>query len=312
MSTFGANPFSANPFGAPTNNNARPAPTNFGAPSTGRRVVRSAGAFSFGGAAATRPSTGSLFGDQNPNQQGQLATADVDSTESYGDVVDGGDAVTQTWDLEVPPASYGSTRFRYSLVKLNGTCPESVKVAQHFANGFPGARVTGAWRVQNKRLLQAFRTHGEDMKSELSADGLPPPQYQLGFHGTRRAEAMHSILQDGYDVIYSSHGVNAYGMGVYHARNASMSNQYSCPTPTELEQPDLCRTSTMLLNILQIGDTVEGNSQQVKPGVNPTSSHGRRYDTFTNGGDATNARIMVTTHNAQAYPAYILNFKRGA
>jgi hypothetical protein len=229
--------------------------------------------------------------------------------------------------LEVPPITFGSTRFRYSLVKLTGTCAESQKVAQEFQKGYPGARLTAAWRVQNKSLLRSFRDHGREMRAELEQDGLPPPQFMLGFHGTRRAEALHSILQDGYDVIYSSSGVDAYGMSVYHARGAQMSNQYACRTPKELRQFESnsdtntgagagavapTREQTMLLNILQIGDTVRGDSGQVKPGVSPSSQYGRRYDTFTDGGSASNARIMVTTHNAQAYPAYVLNYERTA
>jgi hypothetical protein len=229
--------------------------------------------------------------------------------------------VTQTWDSELPCVTFGPTKFRYGARKLSGDCAESANVAAAFHKGFRGARLVAAWRIQNKPLLRSFQNHARELREGLAADGIADcVHYRIGFHGTRTAEAVHSICQDGYDLIYSSEGLNAYGYGVYHARDARMSDQYACDTPTELQQQPVAaaggagvatgatRTQTMLLNILTVADVVQGRSRQLKPEINPASAHSRRFSTFTDTGAADSARIFVSTNNAQAYPAYILNY----
>jgi hypothetical protein len=236
--------------------------------------------------------------------------------ETYSDVLDLGDPITQTWSLELPLVMHNGSVFKYSAQKLSGTCAESINLRKEFSKTSKGATLTAAWRIQNKKLLQDFRAYHKLLREiiKLDADSsgfgpgfFPQPRLQLGYHGTRSAESIHSILQDGYDVIYSSNGINAYGHGVYHAKNARTSHQYACKTPLEMQEKMHPDSYSMLMNILVVGDVVKGEAQQIKPPINPNSKHGRRYDTFANDDNA-DASIIVTTNNAQAYPAYLLNY----
>jgi poly [ADP-ribose] polymerase 10/14/15 len=119
------------------------------------------------------------------------------------------------------------------------------------------------------------------------------------FHGTTE-DIVPKIIQQGFNRSFSGERNAAwYGKGVYFARDASYSadQAYSEPDSHGVQRMFLCR--------VVVGAFCQGK----KDAVSPDSSDGLSlYDTTVD--NPKDPSIYVTYHDAQAYPEYVLYFKR--
>ena len=95
----------------------------------------------------------------------------------------------------------------------------------------------------------------------------------------------------------------AYGAGDYFARDASYSQSYS----TNLQPSPPYH---MLLNIVSVGDFCPGNGSMKAPPSRDGSSDPDGTNLFnTTTDNQTPPSIYVSYHDAQKYPAYLIEFK---
>lgn len=95
----------------------------------------------------------------------------------------------------------------------------------------------------------------------------------------------------------------AFGKGVYFAVNVAYSIQdtYSRPDSLGIKRMFLCRVLT--------GEFCNGNGNMRVPPQKPSAAGSHiLYDTVTN--DSNNPIMFIIFHDSQAYPEYMITFKR--
>ena len=119
------------------------------------------------------------------------------------------------------------------------------------------------------------------------------------FHGTDQ-ETVPKITQQGFNRSFCGKNATAFGKGVYFARDASYSAQpqYARPNNWGVCQMFLCRVA--------VGEYCLGKRDALTPDVR--KGH-QLYDT-TIGPNMSDPYIFVTYHDAQAYPEYLVKYKR--
>jgi hypothetical protein len=132
--------------------------------------------------------------------------------------------------------------------------------------------------------------------------------------GTPAVANTASILRTGFHEPQKGKGggVLQFGRGCYFARDAALAARYSAQVDASLaeliaENPDrLVGTKCMILANMVVGDMAVGSHDRPQAPKIPGSACGRRYDTLTDKeGDPL---ILVSTDDAQCYPAYLLCF----
>lgn len=127
----------------------------------------------------------------------------------------------------------------------------------------------------------------------------------LLFHGTTH-EAAESIAREGFNRSYCGKNATAFGRGVYFAIDSfySANQMYSPPKDDG--------TSVMFLGRVLIGLSIQGDSGMKYPPriADKTSkeSNPTQYNSTVN--DMTFPGIYVVYKDCQAYPQYLITFKR--
>jgi poly [ADP-ribose] polymerase 10/14/15 len=137
------------------------------------------------------------------------------------------------------------------------------------------------------------------------------------FHGCPK-DIVPKIIQQGFNRSFCGANATLYGKGTYFARDAaySASPRYS----REDAETGLCY---MFLCRAVVGEYHVGRKDQVTPDVRDAEKH-LLYDStvalfperwgdapyLTKGDDLSNPSVYVTYHDAQAYPEYLVAFKR--
>ena len=165
-------------------------------------------------------------------------------------------------------------------------------------------------RIQNLALWQSFSVKRQSMKSRdeknpgnrVNNRDVGSVEYRGGwlFHGTT-AEIAAKIEKQGFNRAFAGRNAVAYGRGVYFARDASYSSHpaYSNPDEDGIQRIFLCRVA--------VGDWCKGRKGQLTPDPKPHSTLELFDSTVDN---VSNPSIFVVYHDAQAYPEYVVSFRR--
>ncbi|XP_076078270.1 protein mono-ADP-ribosyltransferase PARP14-like isoform X1 [Mytilus galloprovincialis] len=154
-------------------------------------------------------------------------------------------------------------------------------------------------RIQNKVLYQQF------IAKKKSMDDTNPKTVQNErslWHGFS-VDALDSICRYGFNRSYCGKNATACGAGVYFAVNVNYSVQdtYSRPDPQGHKRMFLCRVLT--------GEYCQGaHTMKVPPAKKGAAGSHILYDTVTN--DVNNPIMFVIFHDSQAFPEYLVTFKR--
>ncbi|VDI32296.1 poly [ADP-ribose] polymerase 10/14/15 [Mytilus galloprovincialis] len=154
-------------------------------------------------------------------------------------------------------------------------------------------------RIQNKVLYQQF------IAKKKSMDDTNPKTVQNEkalWHGFS-VDALDSICNYGFNRSYCGKNATALGAGVYFAVNVSYSitDTYSRPDPQGHKRMFLCRVLT--------GEYCNGAStMKVPPAKKGAAGSHILYDTVTN--NVSSPIMFVIFHDSQAFPEYLVTFKR--
>lgn len=172
----------------------------------------------------------------------------------------------------------------------------------------PHASVVDVQRIQSFPLWQSYAVKKETMKKRdrenpahlvhnKDPDGM---ERQWLFHGTT-SEIIPKIIKQGFNRAFAGRNAVAFGKGVYFARDAA----YSCNR--NYATPDADGTQHIFLCRVVVGDWCKGSYGQLTPNSKP----GNQFDLFDSTvDDAASPSIFVVYHDAQAYPDYLVSFKR--
>ena len=194
--------------------------------------------------------------------------------------------------------------------------PKGSKEYDEVANYFMAAlynqrdfvTVADVERIQNLPLWQSYAVKRQTMKTR---DTKNQDHYRVNnksgnaerkwlFHGST-SQVIPKIEKQGFNRAFAGRNAVAYGKGVYFARDASYSSHtaYSEPDKNSIQRMFLCRVS--------VGDWCKGTNEQLTPDPKPHNSFELFDSTVDN---VTNPSIFVVYHDAQAYPEYLVSFKR--
>jgi len=203
------------------------------------------------------------------------------------------------------------------IQNLNKTDPEYRKVEVAF-NSSLGRRVKIASikRVENLGMWQSFVVKRQTIVSreigqEAGASNADTSKQRQRlerswlWHGTN-AEVMGKILQQGFNRSFCGKNATVYGKGVYFARDTSYSANatYSVPDSRGYQYIMACRVA--------VGVYCPGVTNSLTPDIRDAKTHAL-YDStvgILHNDSMSNPSIYVTYHDAQAYPEYLIQFKR--
>ncbi|KAJ6665482.1 hypothetical protein lerEdw1_003323 [Lerista edwardsae] len=156
----------------------------------------------------------------------------------------------------------------------------------------------GTWieRIQNPFLWQCFQVLKQAMNKKNGHEN----NEKILFHGTPNSTAK-SINQTGFNRSYAGKNAAAIGKGTYFAvhANYSANDTYSVPDSNGRKYMYLARVLT--------GDYCVGTAGQITP---PPKTPGGvdLYDSVAD--STTNPSMFVIFRDAQAYPEYLITFRR--
>ena len=200
--------------------------------------------------------------------------------------------------LKPPPNWDESDQVR---VQLTSDKPEYREVAGFFMNGLRNEaahiEVVQIHRIQNLPLFQSYTVKKLTMEDQ---NGGNANERRL-FHGTS-ADVAHKIEVQGFNRSFAG-DANAvrYGRGCYLARDAAYSSHraYSAPDRNGVQRMFLCKVA--------VGEYCLGRDGQRTPDSKPSNPL-ELYDTTVD--TMSNPAVFVVYHDAQAYPEYLISFRR--
>lgn len=153
-------------------------------------------------------------------------------------------------------------------------------------------------RIQNLESYESYETKRKSIfrrEGCTTRDDRARLERKWLFHGTDQAAA-NGILQKGLDRNYNGKNATAYGKGVYFARDASFSHQYTSVDADGCRLIFLCRVT--------VGVYAVGSSKMQAP---PMRDDDRRYDSTVD--YLEEPTKFVTFNDAQAYTDYLVRYK---
>jgi hypothetical protein len=212
-----------------------------------------------------------------------------------------------------PPKSWNESGTEQ--VSLQKGTPEYGEVSSFFLHALFAQRdkfeIVSIARLQNLTLWQMYAFKKETMKSrdaanlaayrvnnrDLSAEAL---ERRWLFHGTH-PDVVPKIVKQGFNRSFAGRLAVAYGRGVYFARDAAYSSHpsYSAPDGAGVQYMFLCRVA--------VGDWSQGSNGILTPDPKP-HNHLELFDSTVD--NIRNPSIFVIFSDAQAYPEYLVAFKR--
>ncbi|CAC5424291.1 Protein mono-ADP-ribosyltransferase PARP15 [Mytilus coruscus] len=188
------------------------------------------------------------------------------------------------------------------VIQLKPTDQEYQDVSQKFIATSGGTKVTFVKieRIQNKTLYQQFVAKKKSMDATNPKTVNNEKQLWHGFS----VDALDSINRYGFNRSYCGKNAVAFGAGVYFAVEVrySIQDTYSRPDPSGHKRMYLCRVLT--------GEFCTGVAGMRVPPAKPSPAGSHiLYDSVTN--DMNNQIMYIIFHDSQAFPEYLVTFKRG-
>ncbi|XP_007443322.3 poly [ADP-ribose] polymerase 14, partial [Python bivittatus] len=182
------------------------------------------------------------------------------------------------------------------LVSLQPTAGEYKEVEKKFQIGCPTYTIEKIERVQNPYLWQGYQVK----KQQIDKKNGHGNNEKILFHGTP-SSTLIPIYQTGFNRSYAGKNAAMIGKGTYFAisSNYSADDRYSTP--------DLHGKKYMYVARVLTGDYCVGRAGQITP---PSKNNGGfdLYDSVTD--NMTQPSMFVIFHDAQAYPEYLITFRR--
>ncbi|XP_078529523.1 protein mono-ADP-ribosyltransferase PARP12-like [Lissotriton helveticus] len=196
----------------------------------------------------------------------------------------------------IPPhwAKMAHTIKGYQLVDVHRTSSEFKEIEREFEKTMRGYSILKLKRVQNPSLWEVYQMQMKKMKTVNKEKDVMEKKL---FHGTD-ASHVDTICRENFDWrIYKGYST-IYGKGSYFSRDASYSHQY-CQSSSS--------SKSMFLARVLVGDFVKGHERYTRPPPIPTNPR-MAYDSCVD--NECNPSIFVIFEKLQAYPDYILEYKK--
>ena len=209
-----------------------------------------------------------------------------------------------------PPDSWDNST--EGIISVDEATAEYNEVVHYFLAALYEERdnveVLGVERIQSTPLWQSYAVKKQTMKARdtkhpgnlINNRDLSCLERRWLFHGTR-PEAIPQIVKQGFNRAFAGRNAVVYGMGVYFARDASYSSHhaYSRPDQNGVQRMFMCRVA--------VGDWCQGAEGMLTPGPKPNNSL-EMFDSTVD--DVASPSVFVVYHDSQAYPDYLVSFKR--
>ncbi|XP_051478711.1 protein mono-ADP-ribosyltransferase PARP14-like [Apus apus] len=199
--------------------------------------------------------------------------------------------------IELPMHWEDMKEERVKLVNLQPSCQEYLEVERQFRKSCPTMVIEKIERMQNPYLWQTYQIK----KISLCAKNKNENNERMLFHGTT-ASSLSNINYNGFNRAFAGKNAAAIGNGTYFAVNASYSarDTYSRPDKNNRRYMYLARVLT--------GQYCAGRrGLRTPPPKNPVDP----FDLFDSVvDDVTNPSMFVIFNDIQAYPEYLITFKK--
>ncbi|KAK7828036.1 hypothetical protein U0070_013662 [Myodes glareolus] len=196
------------------------------------------------------------------------------------------------------PSNWSDMRQKTLLVvSLQTSDPEYIMVANKVHQTCQKFVIEKIERIQNPALWKKYQANKKIMDEK---NGHERNEKQL-FHGTE-ASSILQLNSHGFNRSYAGKNATAYGKGTYFAVDASYSadDKYS--------RPDANGKKHMYYVRVLIGNYTKGNQSLIVPPPRDHQNPTDLYDTVTD--DDINPSIFVVFYDNQAYPEYLITFRR--
>lgn len=198
------------------------------------------------------------------------------------------------WDPQ--PRDVNGKEETLHLVSLEKDSKEYKKVQEKFLQTMRGKVViTNIERIQNPSMHNSYMVRKQTMDAN---NGTIDNEQEL-FHGTK-AESIRAINVQGFDRSLCGANGNAYGDGVYFAKDASYSYSYSIPGPNG--------DCFMYLARVLVGKYTLGKDGWKKPPPKDFSKPEILFDSLVNKEE--DPTIFVVFNDFHVYPKYLISFKK--
>lgn len=200
-------------------------------------------------------------------------------------------------EAEIPAHWSDMRQKKLSVVSLQTSDPEYNIVANKFNQTCANFVIEKIERIQNPALWRRYQANKKIMDEKNGRGG---NEKQL-FHGTE-ASSIPQLNSNGFNRSYAGKNAVYYGKGTYFAVSASYSasDTYS--------RPDANGKKYMYYVRVLTGNYTNGNSALIVPPSRNPQNPTDLYDTVTD--DVTNPSLFVVFYDNQAYPEYLITFRR--
>ncbi|MEJ1283212.1 hypothetical protein NN561_014181 [Cricetulus griseus] len=196
------------------------------------------------------------------------------------------------------PANWSDMKQKNLLVvSLQPSDPEYNMVASKFKQTCTNFIIENIKRIQNPSLWRRYQANKKIMDEK---NGQGRNESQL-FHGTEAGCILH-LNSNGFNRSYAGKNAVSYGKGTYFAVKASYSasDTYS--------KPDANGEKHMYYARVLTGNYTIGNSTLIVPPSRDPYNPTDLYDTVVD--NYQNPSIFVVFYDNQAYPEYLITFRR--
>ncbi|XP_015284490.1 PREDICTED: poly [ADP-ribose] polymerase 14 [Gekko japonicus] len=180
-------------------------------------------------------------------------------------------------------------------VSLQPQTTEYQDVERRFRATCPTQKIEKIERIQNPYLWQSYKVKKELMENQNGHTN----NEKLLFHGSPSSTVI-PINQTGFNRSYAGKNAAMIGKGTYFAVNANYSANDTYSTP------DANGRKFMYLARVLTGEFCRGQSSYITPP--PKTGGVDLYDSVTD--NMQNPSMFVIFHDAQAYPEYLITFRK--
>ena len=194
------------------------------------------------------------------------------------------------------------------LVTVSSKSEEYKEISQFFidsveSNKFTVVRIQ---RIQSSELWRSYAVKRDALQTRnakrssrlVNNTNFDGQEQKWLFHATDPG-TIPKIVSQGFNRSFAGRNGTRYGKGSYFARDASYSLKYADIDSLGIRRMFLCRVA--------VGDWCKGHKDQLTPDAKPGSVHEFFDSTVDN---VTNPSKFVVYHDAQAYPEYLISFRR--
>nr|XP_048310114.1 protein mono-ADP-ribosyltransferase PARP14-like isoform X2 [Myodes glareolus] len=200
-------------------------------------------------------------------------------------------------EAEIPSNWSDMRQKKLLVVSLQTSDPEYSMVANKFHQTCQNFIIEKIERIQNPALWRRYQANKKIMDEK---NGHERNEKQL-FHGTEASSIPH-LNSHGFNRSYAGKNATYFGKGTYFAVNASYSadDTYS--------RPDANGKKHMYYVQVLTGNYTKGNQSLIVPPPRDPQNPTDLYDTVTD--NDKNPSIFVVFYDNQAYPEYLITFRR--